>query len=203
MKLHSSSQKRTHLARHLVGLKTMKLFTAISRCVLNAVGGNGVAVDARVLLALLIGLSGVQASDAQVEISEFMASNDETLQDEDGDYSDWIELHNTSGSAVSLSGWYLTDDDEELDKWQLPATTIDANGYLIVFASDKDRAVSGSELHTNFKLKSSGEYLALVESDGVTVESEYTPEYPKQFEDISMSNVELNWFGCIWLCRSS
>lgn len=168
----------------------MKVFTAISRWVglvfdAQARKDKAMQLSVRLMFTVLLGLGWVQASDAQVEISEFIASNDETLSDEDGDFSDWIELHNTSGSAVNLSGWYLTDDDQELDLWQFPSTTLNAGEYLVVFASDKDRAVSGSELHTNFKLKSSGEYLALVQPDGVTVISDYAPEYPDQFEDIS------------------
>jgi len=125
------------------------------------------------------------SSHADVVISEFMASNDSTIFDEDGDDSDWIELHNTGTSSVSINGWYLTDDDGELTKWQIPNVTLNANEYLLVFASDKERDNPNSELHTNFKLSSGGEYLALIEADGSTVASEYSPEYPQQFEDIS------------------
>ena len=50
-----------------------------------------------------------QAAYSQIEISEFMASNDETLFDEDGDASYWIELHNTGSDSVDLADWYLTD----------------------------------------------------------------------------------------------
>lgn len=99
-------------------------------------------------------------------------------QDEDGDFSDWIELKNNSQSAVNLSGWYLTDNASDLTKWEFPSTTIAANGYLVVFASSKDRATSGSELHTNFGLSKNGEYLALVQPDGSTIEHEYSPNYP-------------------------
>ena len=56
---------------------------------------------------------------------------------------------------------------------------------MLVFASDKERDNPNSELHTNFKLSSGGEYLALIEADGSMVASEYAPEYPQQFEDIS------------------
>jgi hypothetical protein len=109
-------------------------------------------------------------------ITEFMASNDSTLADQDGDYSDWIEIHNREAIDIDLDGWYLTDDDNDLTKWQFPTTILPAGGYLIVFASHKDRAVSGSELHTNFKLDNSGEYLALVKPDGITVAWEYAPD---------------------------
>lgn len=123
---------------------------------------------------------------AQVRITEFMASNDNTIEDEDGDSPDWIEVHNGTAAAVDLGGWYLSDDSSNLVKWAFPAPTVlQPDEYIVVFASDKDRAVSGQELHTNFKLKSEGEYLALVESDGVTKATEFAPQYPEQYEDVS------------------
>lgn len=128
------------------------------------------------------GLGSVQAHGV-VEISEFMASNDDTLSDEDGDEEDWIELHNSGSTSVDLNGWSLTDDDGDLTQWLFPSIILQADEYLVVFASKKDRTISGNELHTNFSLKAGGEYLALVDPQGNIV-SEYDP-YPDQFEDIS------------------
>ncbi len=62
---------------------------------------------------------------------------------------------------------------------------LDQGGYLVVFASEKDRRDPLSELHTNFKLDGDGEYLAVVRPDGSTIEHEYAPSYPKQKEDVS------------------
>ena len=118
-------------------------------------------------------------------ISEFLASNDGSIVDEDGASSDWIEIFNAGDEAVDLNGWSLTDDADELTKWTFPATTLEPSEFLLVFASGKDRAISGSELHSNFKLKASGEYLALVEDDGSSIAFEYAPEYPLQLEDVS------------------
>ena len=56
---------------------------------------------------------------------------------------------------------------------------------LVVFASDKDRSAADAERHTNFKLSSSGEYLALVHPNGVTVEHQFAPSYPPQVEGVS------------------
>ena len=121
--------------------------------------------------------------DGTLVITEFMASNDNTLADADGDYSDWIEIHNPSSQPVNLGGWYLTDDASEPAKWQFPSVNLGAGNHLVVFASDKDRA--GPELHTNFKLSGDGEYLALVEPDGSTVAHDYSPAYPQQVTDTS------------------
>jgi hypothetical protein len=118
-------------------------------------------------------------------ISEFMASNDRTLRDVDGQYSDWIEIHNPDAAPVNLAGWYLTDDARNLTKWQFPAVTLSPGGYLVVFASDKNRRDPAEELHTNFQLDAGGEYLALVNPDGRTVASQFEPNYPSQLDDVS------------------
>ena len=118
-------------------------------------------------------------------ITEFMAVNNSTLDDVDGDSTDWIELYNPADEAVDLDGWYLTDDANVLTKWQFPAVHLDARRYLVVFASDKDRRDPAAQRHTNFKLGGGGEYLALVEPDGVTAAHAYAPEYPEQLADVS------------------
>ena len=64
--------------------------------------GNGERLEPRVLLA------------ADVFISEFSASNDAVLRDGDREYPDWIELHNAGDQSIDLSGWFLTDSQNEL-----------------------------------------------------------------------------------------
>jgi hypothetical protein len=122
---------------------------------------------------------------AQIVLSEFQAANVTTLKDEDGSSEDWIELCNMSDAPVNIGGWYLTDDASKPTKWQLPATNLAAGQFLVVFASDKDRRIAGAQLHTNFKLSTSGEYLALIKPDGATVATGYTPKFPPQASDLS------------------
>ncbi|MFV2069654.1 MAG: CotH kinase family protein, partial [Pirellulales bacterium] len=124
---------------------------------------------------------------ADLLITEFMASNSDTLLDSDGASPDWIEIYNPGDGPIDLAGWSLTDDAAATGKWTFPTTPLDADGYLVVFASGKDRGVAGAELHTNFKLSAGGEYVALVSPDG-TVVSEYGADgvdYPPQSADIS------------------
>jgi hypothetical protein len=78
-------------------------------------------------------------------VSEFLATNTANLADQDGEFSDWIEIQNTTGSPIDLAGWSLTDDPANLAKWQFPSQVVPAGGYLVVFASGKDRAVSGQQ----------------------------------------------------------
>ena len=126
-----------------------------------------------------------QWARGQVLISEFMASNTKTLKDEDGDFSDWIELFNTSNAPVDLKGWSLTDDPLNLGKWKFPQATLGPGEHLVVFASNKNRASSGLNFHTNFKLGTSGDYLGLVAPDGTNIVSQYAPAYPAQIPDVS------------------
>jgi hypothetical protein len=120
-----------------------------------------------------------------VVISEFMASNQTAWADDDGNYSDWIELHNAGNQPVNLNGWHLTDDANNLTKWRFPAVSLAADSYVLVYASDQDRTNPASPLHTSFKLSADGEYLGIVRPDGVTVEDSYAPAFPTQRPDIS------------------
>lgn len=117
-------------------------------------------------------------------ISEFLAANASSLRDDFREYSDWIEIHNPQDEAVSLGGWYLTDDQDDLEKWQFPEVEIPADGFLIVHASTENAVDPADQLHTNFKLSSGGEYLALVRPDA-TISHEFAPEYPAQRVDVS------------------
>jgi len=122
---------------------------------------------------------------ASPAITEFLASNSSGLVDEDGDQEDWIEIFNPDAEPVDLDGWYLTDDASNLDAWKLPPVILQPGDFVVIFASGKNRDVAGSELHTNFKLKAGGEYLALVEPDRITVTQDFGALYPSQITDAS------------------
>lgn len=119
------------------------------------------------LLALLA--FGVVSAQAAPVINEVLSSNRTVFADEDGDFGDWIELYNPDSTAYELDGHFLTDDEDELEKWEFPAVEIPANGYLVVFASGKDRRSEGEELHTSFGVSGGGEYVGLVDADGESV----------------------------------
>lgn len=142
-----------------------------------------------VTIVNLNALVGNAIPNSGVRINEFMASNGDTLDDGNGESSDWIELYNAGPGPVDLSGWSLTDSAGNLNKWEFPAgTSLAQNAYLIIFASGRDTndyVDPEGFLHTNFKLTTGGEYLALVEPNGTTVKSEYSPEFPSQFGDVS------------------
>lgn len=135
--------------------------------------------------ALLILAHAAGPLRAAPVITEFMADNESVLADEDGAFSDWIEIHNPDATPANLDGWHLTDDAAEPSKWRIPAVVIEPGGFLVVFASGKDRRVATAELHTNFSLSRNGEYLALVKPDGTTVSQEFAPEFSPQDPDRS------------------
>lgn len=100
-----------------------------------------------------------------LRINEYMSRNRSVLYDRDGDYPDWVELHNFSDEIIDLSGYCLTDSKDTVTKWRFPAgTTISAGGYLVVFCSEK--IGSPEELHASFKLGDGDSFLGLYTAAG-------------------------------------
>ena len=104
-------------------------------------------------------------------INEFMASNNNNIQDPQQQYDDWIEIYNYDVDAVDIGGMYLTDNLSDPVKWQIPVndpalTTIEPGGHLLIWA-DGDNSDPG--LHANFKLDANGEDIGLFKSDGITM----------------------------------
>ena len=138
------------------------------------------------LLITFCALSTLLRAQSDLVINEFVASNDSTsmIADQDGDYDDWIELHNQSGLEITLSGYMLSDDAAEPDKWSFPVgTVIPANGYLIVWA-DKDDEQEG--LHADFKLAKDGEHIVLSNEAGVVLDS---ISFPEQQTNVSYARI--------------
>lgn len=118
-------------------------------------------------------------ADSPLVISEFLADGNRSFADEDGEFPDWIEIFNIGNQTINLNGWHLSNDPANLEQWTFPSINLAVGKYLVVFASGKNRSNPGAPLHTNFRLATEGEYLALVQPDGKTVAHEYNP-YPNQ-----------------------
>ncbi|HMG14714.1 MAG TPA: lamin tail domain-containing protein, partial [Saprospiraceae bacterium] len=120
----------------------------------------------------------------EVVINEIMASNKTVVQDEAGDYDDWIELYNRSNLPVNLENYALSDEPNNLQKWKIPSGAIlGANNYLIIWA-DEDQTQGA--LHANFKLSGDGERITLSNSSGDIIDS---LTYGIQTEDKSWSRI--------------
>jgi hypothetical protein len=74
-----------------------------------------------------------------IQINEIVSTNGTVLYDEDGDTPDWFELYNTSGQEINLNGYGITDDPSDLSMWVFPFIVLEPNGFLVIFASDKNR----------------------------------------------------------------
>ncbi len=148
-------------------------------------GGTRSAHGARKRRLQLEPLEDRRVLTGDLVISEFMASNNDTIDDSFGESSDWIEIFNDGSNAIDLNGYFLTDDALHLTKWEFPAYSLAPGQAIVVFASSRDVNLPNGEMHTNFRLSASGEYLALVDQDGTTVIHDYGPTYPPQFEDVS------------------
>lgn len=131
-----------------------------------------------------------EADITDLVINEFMASNDSSYADENGEFDDWIEVYNPSDFELDLGGVYITDTigDTTMTTWQIPAgsddTKIPAKGYLILWA---DKETDQGPLHVDIKLSGSGEDIALTAADGLTVIDQLT--YTEQITDISYGRI--------------
>lgn len=74
-----------------------------------------------------------------IAINEVMSVNGSTITDRDGDASDWIELVNMDNQRINLTGWFLSDDPDDLQKWIFPELFINARQHRFIFSSGKDR----------------------------------------------------------------
>lgn len=128
----------------------------------------------------------------KIKISELMVKNDATLLDSDGEFSDWFELVNTSDSPVSLAGWRVSDG-EDKSGWSFPDVTIDAGGYLLVFASSTESA--GTELHASFSL-SEDETLYLYAPENYLADS--APNVSTMADHSSVRRADGSFEDCIW-----
>jgi hypothetical protein len=123
------------------------------------------------ILILMTGLGNSPISAQTLFINEFMGSNSTTIADPDGDYPDWIEIYNAGPQSVSLQGYGLSDNAGNRFKWEFPQVTLPAGGYLLVWASGKDRFGGAGDLHTNFSISAAGEPLLLTSPGGVLLDS--------------------------------
>ncbi len=116
----------------------------------------------RSVLALILALSVAPLHGGTLVINEFVASNHGGLVGLFGNTPDWIELHNPGEEPVELTGWGLSDDEDNPRRWVFEGGTIEPGGFFLVLASGRDRH-DIIPPHTNFSISSSGEPLLLTD----------------------------------------
>ena len=106
-----------------------------------------------VFLAVILYRTFSSPETSRVVINEVCSNNFSLIQDETGQYADYVELYNTSGEAVSLDGYFLSDDENQLAKYPLKAEVIPPGGYYVVWLDGTDDISAG---RTGFKLSKIG-----------------------------------------------
>ena len=135
-------------------------------------------------------LTGSQVAD-KIIINEIMSSNSSAIMDDFNEFDDWIEIYNPNDSPINLSGKYLTDKRDNLTKWEFPqGMIIQPNEYKIIWC-DEDQ-VQGN-IHTNFRINSSGEYIAIVAEDGISIIDSVTCISLNENEVYARTALEANW----------
>lgn len=126
-------------------------------------------------------------TNAGIYINEFMASNATTLIDAYGNYSDWVELYNATGTDYDLSGGGISDTLTQPKKYVFPeGTVVPANGFLLIFCSGNEGFAENGELHAPFCLRAYGEDVVLTAKDGTILDS---VTYTSQQTDVSFARV--------------
>jgi len=105
------------------------------------------------ILSIIFNFIFIQISYSQVVINEIFLSgfNGSEVTDHGFKVDDWIELYNSSNNSLNLTGWYLSDNQNEPTKWRIPGGTISANDHLVFNANGLD----DSNINTNFKIDQS------------------------------------------------
>ena len=147
---------------------------------------DGQALDRRIFhFPTLRGANNPRSITTSLVVNEWMAANTKTLADPaDNDFDDWFELYNPGVTAVDLAGYYLTDTPTNKFKYVVPpGYLVPAGGFLLVWADEEGGQNSlGGDLHANFKLSATGEYLGIYAPDGTLV-NEVT--FGPQLADVS------------------
>lgn len=118
---------------------------------------------------------------SQLIINEIQADNKSTLKDASGDTPDWIELFNNSENSISLNDYFLSDDKDDLLKWQLPNISLSAQSYFVILASGINQNLK-NEYHCNFKISADGESIFLSDENENILQ-----EYPNLFSETDLS----------------
>lgn len=135
---------------------------------------NSVNFSRLLFLLSFLSFSVIIPVSGQVVFNEMMSNNQNTVTDSDGDFSDWIELYNTTAAIVNLNGYSLSDNPDSLNKWTFPNYNLAPGGFLRIWCSDKNRLTT--PFHTNFSIESRGEAIYLTDATGTVIDY-YGPTY--------------------------
>ena len=98
-----------------------------------------------------------------VYISEFGGSTGSVA-------SDWVEIYNSTGSAVNLAGYGLSNNPKNPAKWVFPDISIEPGEYLLLYATDSADKAQKKNLKLNFNISSTGEALFFFDPNGKLID---------------------------------
>lgn len=131
--------------------------------------------------------STTKPSGKSLFINEVCGSNGLIIKDEFGKFEDWIEIYNASNSSINLNGYYITDSEKTLNKFQLSNVSIGPKQHIIVWASGKAFTQTNGQVHTNFKIAIEGEPILLVAPDGIRVVDKFEKQAFERDKSIGRS----------------
>ena len=117
-------------------------------------------------------LTGEDSGTNAVRLNELMSSNRSALLDDNGEYSDWIELLNPSDQPVDITGWKLSDGGSI---FTFPEHVLQGGEAVLVYASGSLHAIAGDVYHAPFRLSASGETVTLTDAFEVAQDTVVLP----------------------------
>jgi CotH protein. len=129
-----------------------------------------------------------------VRLCEALTNNAHSAADAQGEHSAWAELCNTSDKAVSLSGYYLSDDANDPLKWAFPGITVEPGGFAVVFLSGKTGIAPG--MHASFCIAPDEGALYLTDIASMRTD---TLALPASADDISVGRAQdgsVRYYAC-------
>lgn len=105
----------------------------------------------------------------ELRINEVISANASYLKGYYGKTCDWLELYNASEDPVDLSTYHITNNPGNLEKFPLPAKTLQPGEYLVIFLSKDTTNLQKSYDMLPFTISSDGEEL-LLSKDGMVMD---------------------------------
>ncbi len=149
-----------------------------SKILLTAV--LGVILAAMILLmpkepvVMAVNASGGNSDAAGLIFSEIMSDNASALPDENGAFSDWLEVWNPTDHAIDMKNVGLSNRSDKI-QFLFPEMTLPAGGRVIVFCDKINRDDPNGTLHAKFKLSSLGVAVFLFDPHGVALDQVTVP----------------------------
>jgi len=105
-------------------------------------------------------------TSSDIEISEYITHNTRVNYDTYGNYYDWVELHNISSSSITLENIYISDDENKLNKFKIPKTTMEKDEYLLLYFSG-DEVDYDENIYIPFNIGDNDKYLIISNGENI------------------------------------